>query len=296
MKDGLDEKLAEYAFFPLSQVFNQIQNLTSRCVELSVKCLRLLVDKGWREHLAPEMGKQLLILLTILVGGTPAQNKRDQPRKSTPEDLDEVVFDCIGAVCNALHGPIAANTIFNEIGSATIIDQTVYILLEGLNSSPSDAVQKSAASSLSAMCSRITDRVVLASIMPRIVSTLAKVIKPSTQARRSFRLLESCLKALTEILKFCLRDNVALSDLSQKENASKDNLVLDESWLKATAAQVKLALSNVTHIRRHERKEVKAALMDLCLMVIEDCQESLSDSLPLMVETLVILADRKSVV
>lgn len=291
-KDALDEKLAEYVFFPLSQVFNETQALPLRCLEVAVKSVQVLVEKGWRKRLSPEMGKQLLILLTILVGGTPAQNRGEVVPKPQSEELTHAAFNCMTALFRVLEGPVAAQTIFNEIGTATIIDQTVYILLEGVTDGASDAIQKAAVAALQALVARITDRVVLASIMPRAVSDLTKVLKPTTQSRRSSRFLQMSLQLLTEILHAVLNDTVALSGPAQPDKpTSNDRIVLDESWLKATTAQIKVALANVTQIRRHERREVKKALLDLCLMVIEQCPKTLKDSLVLMVETIVVLSE-----
>lgn len=291
-KDALDEKLAEYTFFPLSHVFNETQRLSLRCLEIAVDCLRILVEKGWRHRLSPQMGKQLIILMTILVGGSPNQNKNRGVGKSDSEELAVAAFKCLAALFTALEGPVAEQTIFNEVGTATVIDQTAYVLLEGLTDGESNEVQEAAVTALRALCSRITNRVVLASLMPRTVSALTKIIKPTTQARRSFRLLQSSIQLLTEIIKAVLRDDVAIPNPSKQSETPKpdDRIALDESWLKATAGQIKIALANVIQIRRHERSEVKSALLDLCLMVIERCSQSLQDSLPLIVETIVVLA------
>ncbi|EED21937.1 conserved hypothetical protein [Talaromyces stipitatus ATCC 10500] len=287
--DALDAKLAEYVFFPLSQVFNQAQTLPQRCLEAAVKCITVLVAKGWRAQLAPEMGKQLLILMTILIGGTPAQNRGQAVLRPDSEELSVASFECMDAIFQVLQGPVAEKTIFNEIGSATIIDQTVYLLLEGLSEGASTAVQISALSALRSLLSRVTDRVILASIMPRVVSALTKIVKPTTRARRSFKVLDGSLQLLESILRAVLNDNTVYGE--QHKNESSDKLVLDESWLKATTGQIKLALANVVQVRQHERQAVRDALLNLCVMVIEECSKSLKDSLSLIVETMVVLSD-----
>lgn len=295
-KDALDEKLAEYAFFPLSHVFNETQRLSLRCLEVAVNCLRILIEKGWKQYLSPQMGKQLIILLTILVGGTPGQSQGRGPAKPQSEELAVAGIMCLSAIFKVLEGPVAEETVYNEVGTATIIDQTVYILLEGVTDGTSDDVQQVSVSALQALYARITDRVVLASIMPRTVSALTKTLKPTTQIRRSFRVLQMCLQLLTETLRIVLNDKVIESGQGKqaKQSKSDDRIVLDESWLKATAAQIKIALANVIQIRRHGRPEVQTALLDLCLMVIEQCPKSLKDSLPMMVETVVVLSELDS--
>ncbi|KAF7174753.1 hypothetical protein CNMCM7691_003439 [Aspergillus felis] len=296
-KDALDEKLAEYAFFPLSHIFNETQRLPARTLELAVNCLRILIAKGWRRRLSPQLGKQLIILLTLVVGGAPNQASGGQSLHSQPVELGIACFNCFAAIFSVLEGPVAKQTIYHEIGTATIVDQAVYILLEGVSDGPSDEFCVAAAEALRALFDRVTDRVVLASIMPRTVSALTKVLKPTTQIRRSFRVLSICLQILTNLLRNVLNDQVA-SSVTEEPHKSQpadnqradDRVVLDGSWLKATTTQIRLALANVIQIRRHERQEVQAALLDLCSMVIEDCSATLHDSIPLMVETIVILS------
>lgn len=285
-KDALDEKLAEYSFFPLSHIFNETQRVSARCLELAVNCLRVLVTKGWRQRLSAQMGKQLIILLTLIVGGTP--NQAGQSSKSQPEELVVAGFDCLSSIFNVLQGPEAERTIFHEVGTATIVDQTVYILLEGIVDDRSDDLCLAAARALQTLYLRITDRVVLASMMPRTVSALTKVLKPTTQKRRFYQLLVVCLQILTQLLKTVLNDHAASAPDKSQAN---ERIALDDSWLKATTTQIKLALSNVIQIRRHERPEVQDAVLGLCLMVIEDCQSTLQESLPIMVETVVVLSD-----
>jgi hypothetical protein len=233
------------------------------------------------------MGKQLIIMLTLIVGGPPNQSQ-SQSQSRVSEELCIAGFDCLSAIFKALRGDVAQQTIFHEIGTATVIDQTVYILLEGIVDERSDAVCTKAAQALYDLYDRVTDRVVLASIMPRTVSALAKVLRPSTQVRRSYTLLELSLRILTRLLRAVLNDEVA-ADVTPPSLES-NQMALDESWLKATTAQIKLALINVIQVRRHQRTEVQDALLDLCMMVIEQCQTTLSESVPFMVETIVILA------
>ncbi|KAJ5151224.1 Armadillo-like helical [Penicillium canariense] len=294
-KNALDGKLAEYAFFPLSHIFNETQRLPARCLEQAVQCLNFLVADGWREQLSPSLGKQLIILLTLIVGGSPNNADGQHPLKAqVPEELSIACFDCLRVIFDMLRGPVAERSIFHEIGTATVVDQTVYILLEGILDERSDDVCISAANSLKALYARITDRVVLASIMPRTVSTLAKVIRPTTQSRRSYTLLQICLEILSHILKAVLSDLATVtSEKSAPVSTESDKMALDASWLKATTTQIKLALVNVTQVRRHQRPEVQSALLDLCVMVIEDCQATLKDAVPMMAETIVVLADKE---
>jgi TELO2-interacting protein 1 len=300
--DALDEKLAEYAFFPLSHVFNESQRLSSRCLEVAVRCLQILVTRGWRVKLAPEMGKQLLILLTLLAGGSPAKGQTEAPG----DDLKVAAFDCMTALTKCMGQLQRSKPIFDEVGARTIVDQSIYMLLEAITDSPSDLVQLAAARALSSLLEQVSDRVILASLLPRTVSALTKALQPSTQVRRTYKVLQVHLEVLTNILYTVLNDGVAVNEAAAltgdgkslqitREDEAEAPPVLDKSWLQATSSQVKLALTSVARLRNHDRKEVRQALVRLAAMVIEQCSQSLSDAVPLMVETIVVLAnDRDS--
>ncbi|KAL3467144.1 armadillo-type protein [Aspergillus heterothallicus] len=290
-KHALDEKLAEYAFFPLAHIFNESKRAPINVLEVAISCLNVLVAEGWKARLSPQMGKQLIILLTIIVGGAPNANDKKTVKISSVE-LETAGFDCLSAIFEVLGGQLAERTVYHEIGTATVVDQTVYLLLEGIASDKSDELCISAARALQALYRRVTDRVVLASIMPRTVSALTKVLKPTTQVRRSYKLIRTCLAILTDTLRAVLNDQVN-SELPEKlaqPQGADERLVLDETWLKATTTQIKLALTQVIQLRRHARQEVQDELLRLCLMAIEECRSTLQDSIPLLVETVVVLS------
>ncbi|KAL4910333.1 hypothetical protein BDW74DRAFT_173789 [Aspergillus multicolor] len=291
-KHALDEKLAEYAFFPLAHIFNESKRVPVNVLELAVNCLQVLVSQGWKARLSPQMGKQLVILLTLIVGGAPDSAKKNQTIQTSSVELEIAGFACLYAIFDVLSGPVAERTLYHEIGTATVVDQTVYLLLEGIASDRSDELCISAAKALEALYRRVTDRVVLASIMPRTVSALAKVLKPTTQTRRSYKVLTICLRVLCDMLKTVLNDR-ANAQLPEKaiQPQGDERLVLDESWLKATTSQIKLALTQVIQLRRHEREEVQDQLLHLCIVVIEDCLTTLQESIPVLVETIVVLSE-----
>ncbi|PHH87587.1 hypothetical protein CDD83_8665 [Cordyceps sp. RAO-2017] len=76
--DILDEKLAEYVFFPLYHIFRQMDRYPASLVENSIKCLRLLILHGWRAKMPAKLVQQILSLLVFVIDGTPgSQDKRE---------------------------------------------------------------------------------------------------------------------------------------------------------------------------------------------------------------------------
>lgn len=282
-ENQLDVKLAEYAFFPLTHIFNQSKRFSSSVLELTIKCVNVLVSQGWRDKIAPEMAKQLLILMGLLVSPPPGQQS-----ESATDELKVASFDCISDLvvqlnrsgANVLEGP----------GERRIVDQLVYQLLESMADTPSDIVQTSAAHALHQLVNSIADRPLLASLLPRTVSTLVKVLRPSTEALRTRKVLVAYLNLLTVLLKKVLADSaVSNTKVAVVGGTNDDVAILDKAWLEATVPQIEIALVQVVKLRTHDSPDVAKALLDLCLMIIEDCPQTLARSMPLIVETLVVL-------
>jgi len=286
----LDEKLAEYAFFPLSHVFNESKRLSSRCLEVAAECVSTLVDRGWREKLLPEMGKQLLILMSLLAGGDP-RNTDEAPS----DELRVVAFNCIGILVYRMRRPDTRTSILDDLSTKSIVDQLVFLLLESITENRDDNVQTAAAEALLALHEGIDNKVLLASLLPRTVSSLTKVLRPSTKARRTQKVLTTYLQVLRASIRAVLADDVVSSMNDSTENATVNTVVsnvLDASWLRATAPQIKMALTHVSQLKNNDGTGVRRALLRLCLMVIEECPNSLAESIPLMVETIVSISSR----
>ena len=248
--------------------------------------------------LAPNMGKQLLILMTLIAGGGPTKSQGE----SLGDDLKVAAFDCMSALIECMGKLQQSKHIFDEVDARTMVDQSTYILLEAITDNPSDLVQLAAAQALSSLFEQVSDRIVLASLMPRTVSSLTKALQLSTQARRTHRVLQVHLATLNKILYKVLNDEVVeneadtlvgtkrLPEATPEREADKLS-ILDKSWLQATSSQVRLALISVAKLRDHDRAEVRQALVRLATMVINQCSKTLAESVSPMIETLVVLAN-----
>ncbi|OCT46264.1 HEAT repeat protein [Cladophialophora carrionii] len=235
------------------------------------------------------MAKQLLILMGLLV----SRNPKQQVEPPTDE-LKVAAFECMSSLVR--QGSSAASDFLPGVGDNNIVDQLVYQLLEALTDASSELVQISGAHALLEIQRAIKDKALIASLLPRTVSTLVKVLRPSTQAKRTRKVLVAYLQLLTEILRRILADEVIGQNLvevgatpSSKELDLDGGVVLDRSWLDATTPQIDLALVQVVKLRTHDGSDVADALLDLCLTVIDDCSQTLARSVPLMIDTLAVL-------
>jgi TELO2-interacting protein 1 len=230
------------------------------------------------------MGRQLLILMSLLAGGSA------QPGGRAPtEEIQVLAFQCVQVITEQVTAGADSNDLFDESDSKSVVDQIVYLLLEAITDAQAEHVQLAATNTLTAIVTSIQSRVLLASLLPRTASAITKAVKPTTRARRTQKTLTAHLNLLRFLLRALLRDDIVFSQSSDTssqpyEQASRE--VLDAAWLKATTNQVKLVLVQVSSLRNHSSSNVRTALSELCLMVIDECPRSLSESLPVAIEAL----------
>lgn len=286
----LDEKLADYVFFPLSHIFRDRNTLPARAVESAVQCLRVLIAYGWRDRIDSGLGKQLLILLTFLAGGSPVEAKG----KDVNEELSTSAFDCLAAFFEVLGFPSSSTKEFTNIENIPVVGHAVTVMLNGILEGPSSKVQMAALRALHGLLFVVLDKQVRISFFPGVVSSLTKVLQPSSQSKRSYKVLETSLKELRLLIQDVLGDDNA--GLLQAETTVSSETLGDkharpnEAHMEAWSVQVKLALANVTRLRHHSRPEIRNALFQLCVSILEDCRQSLRESTAIVVETLLVIS------
>ncbi|KAK0121942.1 hypothetical protein ONS95_010216 [Cadophora gregata] len=291
--DGaFDDKLADYAFFPLSQILQRKKTYIDRLSEVTIKCVRILLEYGWRSSIALDLAKQLLILLTFVAGGVPG--KESTP---PPEELMVEAYGAIAALFGALTSTPGGSTSLVESGTMPALGHCVTVILHGIVDGPSAVAQLQALQALDAVWHCVKDPEALSNFLPGTISALTKSLMPATGSRRSRKALVRAMEVLGHVLVSTLSDLRTRSIRNEKPSAevattgsdrTQKNLTM--SWLKATTGQIKLALSNIIRLRSHEAVEVKKALNRLCLTLLDECHDTLSEAASLLVETCMTLA------
>ena len=285
--NALDSKLADYVFFPLSHIFRDSKGLPVRAVEVALQCLQILISQGWRSQLSSELGKQLLILLCFLAGGSPT----DAKVKDVNEELSAAAFKCLGNLFEASNGA-GLGTKSVDSKDVPILGHTVTVMLDGVTDGPSVSVRLSALNALDSLVNGIMDEEALKGIFPGVTSSLTKVLSSKSGSKPSYKVLTTSLVILTTIICKVMNDNKDVDSSNfQQGSVVSSKIDWDEtgSWATATSAQVKMALANIMPLRYHDRSEVREALMQLCTSIIQKCRTSLSQSIPILTETLVVL-------
>ncbi|KAI9864118.1 MAG: hypothetical protein M1813_003435 [Trichoglossum hirsutum] len=288
----LDSTLGDYVFFPLSHVFRQSQLLPERAVELALNCLAVLLLSCWNQNVSSELAAQLAILLTFVAGGRPAQ----VDSTGASEELKVAAFRCLANLFNAMASS-KGKSLPNNMTNQPALGHALSTVLDAIVNGGSPELQLDALGALEAyqLCA---ERETLADVLPGIVSSLTKCLRPTTSTRRPYRVLERGLQVLSVTLKFVFADSqfklaphgVGVTSQQLKDKEPR----LSDSWLKASATQVKLALTGVVKLRNHEKAAVRRALLQLSLVILEDCRQSLSTAAGVMVETLIVLSEDSS--
>ncbi|KAH6668791.1 putative TEL2-interacting protein 1 [Halenospora varia] len=289
--DGtFDEKLADYVFFPLSQILKKRQKYTDRLAELTLSCLRILLEHGWSRAIALDLAKQLLILLSFAAGGLP-----DQKGNAIPEEISCEAYGSLAALFRDIGVTPGGPAALIDTGTIPALGHCVTVILDGIKDGAAIQVQVEALKALDAVWHCVKDAEALASFLPGTISALTKYLMPGTADRRSRKSLISALVVLEHVLRSLLSDvrtrNIRKEDQKPKSlfDNSAEQKVLSKSWLKATTAQIKLALSNIVRLRKHSALDVRQALNKLCLVILDECHETMSESASLLVETCMIL-------
>ncbi|MCJ1247989.1 hypothetical protein MMC30_005204 [Trapelia coarctata] len=290
--DGLDEKLADYVFFPLSYIFRDSKTLPSKAVEITLSCLQILIDQGWRQKISPDLCEQLLILLGYFAGRVGL----DVASKDVNELSYIATFRCMACLFELASASISSFSESDETESLPAIGYVVTVILAALTESSSVDVQLQAVRALRGLISSLSNEQMLRNFLPGITSSLTKVLQPNTRSRRPYRVLAECLETLAQTLEKTLSNRLVSNAPSKALGASSASTEAmaktDPAWLKASTAQIKLALANIAGLRTHERSEVLEALFHLCVVVLRDCSEALSEAATLMLETSICICSR----
>ncbi|TLS27960.1 hypothetical protein PpBr36_00538 [Pyricularia pennisetigena] len=289
---AVDGKIAEYVFFPLSFIFKNKEDHSARVLENSIKCLRVLIQYGWRSTISTSLAQQLLILLTFIIAGVPGQQ-----RTSTPPE--ETVLECYRALAVLIREACLSSSVSESLvdpSGLPSLGHTVTVILDGATDAATADIQLAALDALRALFVSMKDRAALASFLPGSVSALSKLLSPPASLKLQKRVLCYGLRVFGDILTRVLGDihnrdalRQLTSEITGDENEDElPRKELSASWLKATSAQVRMALAMVLKLRSHESDDVREAVEGLSLSLLDECHASLADCTVFLVETAIV--------
>ncbi len=278
----LDDKVAESVFIQLSGIFGQKEGFSARVVENSTKCLRLIIQHGWKTKITKELSQQLLILLSFIVGGVPGQEeKADRPEETILEG-----YRALAALIRVA-GPTRKSTSpLVETSVIPVLAHSVTVVLDGVTDGSTAEIQLEALGALGALYTTLGQPEPLASFLPGVVSSLTRLLSPPPALKQQKRVLVKGLQVLKDVLAHVLGDMAtrAIQYRAKGSSAEKDDAgsgkILTPAWLSASASQVKTALSTVLKLRNHESQDVLRAVERLCIGLLDECNSSWRTALP----------------
>ncbi|KAG6297726.1 hypothetical protein E4U46_004873 [Claviceps purpurea] len=295
---ALDEKLAEYVFFPLSHVFRQLGQYSALVAENCIKCLRVLIQHGWKSKISAQMVQQIFSLLVFVIDGVPGTDS-DKKNRHVPEELQLDAFYALLSLIQTSSPSASAMSGLTEGDSMLALGHGITVMLDGASTGPSPQIQTAALDVLEILYASVRDQAALGNFLPGTISSVARIL--SSPSRHKAAVLAKGLNVVQTVLTKVLGDLRTRSILPKKPSSddgqvaatpeSEQGKVLTTAWLKATSAQVKLALSSMMKLRTHDSQNVRDALERLCISVLDECHSSLSNCTNLLVETAIILDD-----
>lgn len=294
----INNALGDYVFFPLSHVFRQHQVLNDRALELGLQCLEILIRTCWRLNVPIELAKQLLVLITFIIGG--AVPGAGAPEKNRSEETKLAGMKCLISLFGSLER--TGKSSLADVQHLPAVGHTVTTILEVLIGNESSVeLQLAALDAVSALLFRCVDEEdIIASFYPGVVSGLVKVIGLGKTTRRPYLVLRNTVKLLTSMICRVLGDRETSSlppnepeALAKQGNTNKgEDLKVrrTNAWLKATALQTKTALENILRLRTHPKNEVCKAVFELCRDLLELCSKSLAEATVPLVESMIVFS------
>lgn len=285
---GINLKLADYVFFPLSNVLRQLEKLPEAAKELTLRCISQLLMTAWGTGIAAPLGVQLMILLSFVADA----NDKSEAQLSS-EELLSIALTCLGQDFDSLAKRQEGRDALTSAEHIPHVGKCMSVILDNIYGGPSVKTQAAAIYSLKSLINAIQDDDALAlSFLPGIVSCFTKVLKSASTTKRSSESISMCLEIMTSL---CLRlfgnDSVRKLPPSVSALPASTGRVRDQAWLTATSPQIHSAMTVFVKQRHHDRQVVRRSLADLCVAVLDHCNEALAQSKPMMLETMVRLAN-----
>ncbi|KAK3494952.1 armadillo-type protein [Neurospora hispaniola] len=302
----LDEKLAEYTFFPVSHLLRFHDQFPVRVVEAIIKLLRFLIQYGWKQKISEDLAVQLLFFFSFTISGTPGQAKK----RHAPEETAVEGFKALGALITAI-GPtslLASKAPGEENETVTALGPAITVTLDGITDGVAPTVQLEALECLQAVYTTTRNQHVLARFLPGTVSSLTRVLAPPLQPKTQRRVLVRCLQVLGIVLvnvlsdikirgilkQIEMEDKAKVDDAQPSGGAEKPQTELTPAWLRATTAQIKIALAAALKVRTHEAPDVQSAVSKFCISLLDECHLSLANCQSILVESAMMVENEEN--
>ena len=279
----LTPAMADYIFFPLSHILKRKDEWTERVLELTLGCLRVLLESAWSVGLGAQMFEQFCLMLVVITEGK---------GKRVSEDVKAASVGCLAALFQSSKQSMEVDVALQDFirGSKLrpLLGHTATVLLDVVKGEALLQLRIDALQSLSLLyISLLGDGQIIAGFLPLTVSTISRCLSSSPIANH--KLLVSSLNVLRETLLLVMNDN--LQPISRPAQIGEMYYIeMTESWYRATEGQVKIALESFfPFIRTHSHHLVREAIVTLSEELLSHCSKNLKICQSLFLETILSL-------
>jgi hypothetical protein len=173
----------------------------------------------------------------------------------------------------------------------------ISVVLDALETAPYAEVQIQAAEVIERAFSIFKVQHAYEAFLPGTVSAFAKVLSTPTKYKSSVlaRIIEALNLVLTKSLGDIRKEQVKWSLAGKRSNniTESEDEAQFAKWAKASAAQIKIALAPVMKLHKSEASQVRQALYQTCISLLDECHNSLENCASMLVETAIILSDQQ---
>lgn len=232
-----------------------------------------------------DLAKQLLILLTFVIGGTP--DSKDETGRS--EETKLAGCRCLLELSEALTRSRA--DVVGKDENLPAVGHTVEVLLGVLRGAEMVELQMVALKAVRVLLLQtVRDKDVVVSFYPGVVSTMVKVVGTGKTTKRSYLVLGEVVKLVDALVSEVLLDR-EVDELSE-EATTGDELKVRRSkpWARLTAKNTKVALEQILKLRTHPKVEVRRVVFEMCRNLLEKCAKVLEATVSSLVESMIVLA------
>lgn len=308
-KAELSTNFADYVFVPIASLLKQ-ESLGEKQVEYLLLIISHLLSLCWSTigSFPKPLAKQLFPLVTFLI----SNEKDNHALKVKTLEFKLAGSKALKNLYNALAVQKlgSAYDFFSDVDNLPSLGHSITILLEMLLENPHEVfLQLKILEALNVLyLEAINDGEILSFVLPGNVSTFAKMItKPGITA--NYKVVSLTLDLFASLLSVVYNDSElhviehTVSDLKEivtaKEVPIRTQITIDESefdarkyhrnnkWLRATSAQVKIALeSMIPRLLKRNNEKINEHLIRFTSTVLKSCAKSLDNCQNLLVSTI----------
>jgi TELO2-interacting protein 1 len=280
----LTPAMADYVFFPLSHILKRKNEWTDRILELTLGCIRILLESAWSTGLAVQMFEQFCLMLVVITEGK---------SKRISEEVKAASVSCLLSLFRSAQRSMENDETLRETirGSKLrpLMGHTATVLLDVVRDEALLALRIDAAEALSLLyVSLLVNGQTVAGFLPLTVSTISRSLS-SSPSTTNHRLLVSLLSLLQNTLSLVMDDSLKPTSRSPSV-AEMYYTDMSDSWYRATKGQVKIALESFyPAMRIHSHHIVRESIVALSKELICHCSRTLDVCQSLFLETILSL-------